>query len=116
MIEARPLTGWGEDTTGLVFGQFLSGDWAPQVDRAHSGPLDVAATEGLLGLAALGWVLIIWLLGAWRQRFSPSVAPLAAACIGYSVWVAFNSTGRPPPPASGCWPARLVGGPPPSQR
>jgi hypothetical protein len=90
MIEARPLTGWGEDTTGLVYGQFLSGDWAPQVDRAHSGPLDVAATEGLLGLAALGWVLIVWLLGVWRRRFSPSVAPLAAACIGYSVWVAFN--------------------------
>jgi hypothetical protein len=90
MIEARPLTGWGEDATGLVFGRYLSGDWAPQVDRAHSGPLDVAATEGLLGLAALGWVLVVWLQGAWRRRFSPSVAPLAAACIGYSVWVAFN--------------------------
>jgi O-antigen ligase len=90
MIEARPLTGWGEDTTGLVYGQFLSGDWAPEVDRAHSGPLDVAATQGLLGLAALSWLLITWLRGVWRQRFSPSVASLAAACIGYSVWVAFN--------------------------
>jgi O-antigen ligase len=90
MIVARPLTGWGEDTTGLVFGQFLSGDWAPEVDRAHSGPLDVAATQGLVGLAALAWVLLTLLRGGWRQRLSPSVAALSAACIGYSVWVAFN--------------------------
>ncbi len=90
MISARPLTGWGEDATGLVFGQFLSGDWAPQVDRAHSGPLDVAATQGLAGLAAIGWLLLIWLRGVWRQRFNGSVAALGAAGIGYTVWVAFN--------------------------
>ena len=90
MIVSRPVTGWGEDATGLVYGQFLSGNWAPQVDRAHSGPLDVAATQGLLGLAALGWVLVIWLRGVWRQRFSGSVGMLGAACIGYSVWVVFN--------------------------
>ncbi|HZK74706.1 MAG TPA: O-antigen ligase family protein, partial [Clostridia bacterium] len=54
MIAARPFTGWGEDATGLVFGGFLSGDWSPEVDRAHSGPLDIAATEGLVGLGALG--------------------------------------------------------------
>jgi O-antigen ligase len=90
MIAARPLTGWGEDTTGLVYGRFLTGDWSPEVDRAHSGPLDIAATEGLAGLAALGWVLVTWLRGVWRRRFAGSVAMLAAACIGYSVWVLFN--------------------------
>lgn len=90
MIAARPLTGWGEDATGLVYGQFLSGDWSPEVDRAHSGPLDIAATEGLVGLAALGWVLITLLRGAWRWRFVGSVGPLVAAGIGYTVWVLFN--------------------------
>ena len=90
MIAARPITGWGEDATGLVYGRFLTGDWAPQVDRAHSGPLDVAATQGLLGLAALTWVLVTFLRGALRRRFTGSVAPLAAACIGYSIWVLFN--------------------------
>jgi hypothetical protein len=90
MIAARPLTGWGEDATGLVYGQFLTGDWSPEVDRAHSGPLDIAATEGLVGLAALGWVLITLLRGAWRWRFRGSVGPLAAAGIGYTVWVLFN--------------------------
>ena len=90
MIAVRPLTGWGEDATGLVYGQFLSGDWVPQPDRAHSGPLDIAATQGLVGLAALGWVLVVWLLGVWRRRSAGSVAALAAAAIGYSVWVLFN--------------------------
>src|SRR5437868_9727616 len=54
MIAARPLTGWGEDTTGIAFGHFLSQDYASLVtfDRIHSGPLDVAATQGILGVAA----------------------------------------------------------------
>jgi len=91
-ISARPLTGWGEDATGLAFGRFLSGDWSPGVtfDRVHSGPLDLAATQGLLGLAALGLVLVILLRGAWRSRFAGDVGALAAAGIGYTVWVLFN--------------------------
>src|ERR1700694_211079 len=92
MLAARPLTGWGPDTTGLVFGRFLRADWLPgiTIDRAHSGPLDIGVTQGLLGLAALGLILIILFREAWRWRFSGSVGPLAAACIGYSVWVLFN--------------------------
>ena len=90
MIAARPLTGWGEDATGLVYGRFLSGNWSPEVDRAHSGPLDIAATQGILGLGALSWVLFTLFRGLWRWRFVESVGPLAAACLGYSVWVLFN--------------------------
>jgi O-antigen ligase len=92
MIAARPITGWGEDATGLVFGRFLSADWAPGVtyDRTHSGILELATTEGVLGLIALGWVLLILYRGIWRHRFSDSVAALGAACVGYTVWVVFN--------------------------
>jgi O-antigen ligase len=92
MIAARPLTGWGEDLTGLVFGRYLSGDWSPGVtfDRVHSGPLDIAATQGLIGLAALGWILMVVFRRAWRWRGASSVAALAAACAAYSVWVIFN--------------------------
>ena len=92
MISARPLTGWGQDATGLAFGRFLSGDWSPGVtfDRVHSGPLDLAATQGLLGLATSGVVLAILLRGAWRSRFSGDVGALTAACAGYTVWVLFN--------------------------
>jgi hypothetical protein len=92
MISARPLVGWGEDATGLAFGRFLSGDWSPSVtfDRVHSGPLDLAATQGLLGLATIGLVLVILFRGAWRSRFVGEVGALTAACAGYSVWVLFN--------------------------
>lgn len=92
MVAARPLTGWGEDATGLVFGHFLSADWLPgiTIDRAHSGPLDIGATQGLLGLAALSWVLLVLFRNAWRWRFTGTVSPLIAACIGYTVWVVFN--------------------------
>jgi len=92
MVAARPLTGWGEDTTGLAFGQFLSHDYADFVtfDRIHSGPLDVAATQGVLGLAALSWVLFVLGRGAWANRFTGNVGALAAALVGYTVWVSLN--------------------------
>ena len=92
MIAARPLTGWGEDATGLVFGRFVSADWAPGVtyDRTHSGILETAATQGILGLVAQAWLLVTLFQGIWRQRFTNSVGALGAACVGYSVWVVFN--------------------------
>ncbi|HET7337939.1 MAG TPA: O-antigen ligase family protein [Candidatus Dormibacteraeota bacterium] len=92
MIAARPLTGWGEDTTGLAFGRFLSQDYASLVtfDRIHTGPLDIAATQGLIGLAALGWVMVVLGRAAWLRRFEPDVAALAASLVAYTVWVAFN--------------------------
>lgn len=92
LIATRPITGWGEDTTGLVFGQYLSRDYAALVtfDRIHSGPLDIAATQGLVGLAALGWVLVVLARAAWRARSGPLVPGLAGALVGYSVWVLFN--------------------------
>ena len=92
MIAARPLTGWGEDSTGLAFGHFLSGDWATGItfDRIHSGPLDTAGMQGLLGVGAIAVILVILFRGAWRTRFAADVGALAAACIGYTVWVLFN--------------------------
>ncbi len=92
MVAARPLTGWGEDATGLSFGHFLSRDYASLVtfDRVHSGPLDVAATQGVLGLAALGWVLVVLFRRAWRERSNREVGALSAALVGYTVWVLFN--------------------------
>ena len=89
---ARPLTGWGEDTTGLTFGRFLSHSYAGLVtfDRIHSGPLDLAVTQGLFGLAALAWVMVVVFNEARRTGFRDDVAGLAAALVAYTVWVLFN--------------------------
>ena len=92
LVAARPFTGWGEDATGLAFGRFLSQDYAGLVvfDRIHSGPLDITAMQGVLGLAALGWVVFVLFRAAWRNRSQPYVAGLGAALVGFSVWVLFN--------------------------
>jgi tetratricopeptide (TPR) repeat protein len=81
----------------------LSGDWSPGVtfDRIHSGPLDIGATQGVLGLAALGWVLVVFFRGSWRARYSNAVAPLAAASVGYLVWFVPNFDWAPVTGA--CW-------------
>lgn len=92
LVLARPLTGWGEDATGLSFGHYLTRAYAGPVtfDRIHSGPLDIAAMQGLLGLAALGWVVGLVLWTAWKRRDTAGVPGLAAALVGFSVWVFFN--------------------------
>ena len=93
MIEARPLLGWGEDTFGLVFGSYAHG-YLPHVlfDRAHSQPLDLAAAQGLLGLAASAvfWVLFALAVlrsGRWRQEEGPA---LLAALTAYWTWSVVN--------------------------
>ena len=70
LLAARPLTGWGEDATGLSFGHYLTQDYAGLVtfDRVHLGPLDVAVTQGVLGLAALAWVVVVVFWAAWTRR------------------------------------------------
>lgn len=93
MIQARPLLGWGEDTFGLAFGGYAQG-YLPHVlfDRAHSQPLDLAAAQGLLGLAAsaLFWVLFALAIlrsGRWRREEGTA---LMAALAAYTAWSLVN--------------------------
>jgi hypothetical protein len=89
VIAARPAFGWGEDTMGLVYGRFQSGDWEPgdSFDRAHSLPLDLAAAQGLLGLAACGWFFTTWWTVIVRRRH---LAGFAGAAAAYLTWALFN--------------------------
>jgi cytochrome c-type biogenesis protein CcmH/NrfG len=95
LIAARPVTGWGEDTFGLVYGQFQSGNWdqgAP--DRAHSEPLDLLATQGVTGLLAAAWFWVtFWrrlLKRADRLAVSEEAAAIGAAWVAYAVWALLN--------------------------
>lgn len=86
LIASRPITGYGPDNFGLVFPRFQTGDWTPGflIDRAHAEVLDVAATQGLLGVAAYLWLLAAFVAAWWRGRG----LPLATAMFGG--WLAFQ--------------------------
>jgi O-antigen ligase len=92
VIADRPVLGWGEDATGLVLGRHQSGDWAAghNLDRAHSMPLDLAATQGLAGLAACTWLLGAWWVSVWRRRRQAEIAGLAGAAGAYLAWSLVN--------------------------
>jgi O-Antigen ligase/Tetratricopeptide repeat len=89
VVAARPLLGWGEDTMGLVFGRYQSRDWEPgdNFDRAHTVPLDLAAAQGLLGLAANVWLFATWWNAVLRRRH---LAAFAGAAAAYLAWAVLN--------------------------
>jgi O-antigen ligase len=100
MIAARPLTGWGPESQGLVLGSFLTGNWEPGAtfDRIHELGLDLLATQGVLGLAACAWFWGAWGLGCWRAWISSAelrtageeVPGLLGAWVGYLVATSLN--------------------------
>jgi O-antigen ligase len=87
LIAARPWTGWGPDTFGLVFPRFATGRWPANVvvDKAHNDLLQVAATQGLPGLAAHLALLAVVAAAFWRGRRRPGALALLAAWLAYEV-------------------------------
>lgn len=87
LIATRPLTGWGEDATGLVFGQVQSRDWQPgnRFDRAHSLPLDLLITQGVLGLLACAWLFATIWRRLWQRRELAAIAGAMAAYLGWAL-------------------------------
>jgi len=87
VIAARPWVGWGPDTFGLVFPQFQTGDWTPGflIDKAHSDVLQVAATQGLIGVAAYVAVAVAFVVAFWRARSRPGAPALLGAWLAYQV-------------------------------
>ncbi|MDQ6790943.1 MAG: O-antigen ligase family protein [Candidatus Dormibacteraeota bacterium] len=110
VVAARPLVGWGEDTLGLVFGRYQTQDWEPgdSFDRAHSLPLDLAAAQGFLGLAACTWLFVTWWWGVLRR---PELLGFAGAAAAYLAWAMLNFDWAPVTAAfwllaGAAWPGR----------
>ncbi len=66
-FKERPILGWGPENFDLVFFKYLKGTdyqgYPPaKLDRAHSRPLDVLVTTGILGFILWGalWILIFF--------------------------------------------------------
>ena len=99
LIASRPLAGYGPDNFGLVYPRFETGDWGltnvgfhQQIDKAHAETLQVAATQGLLGLAAYLWMLVAFGRSFWAGRRSPGAVAVFAAFVAYQVTIQLNFT------------------------
>jgi O-antigen ligase len=89
LIASRPLAGYGPDNFGLVFPRFESTDLHQQWDKAHAETLQVAATQGVVGLAAYLFILVAFIRAFWRGRRNPG-AVVFAGWVGYTATLQVN--------------------------
>ncbi len=99
LIASRPLAGYGPDNFGLVFPRFQTGDWGlggrdvhQQIDKAHAETLQVAATQGLIGLAAYIWMVAAFVRSFWVGRRHEMAVRSLAAFAAYQVTIQLNFT------------------------
>jgi O-antigen ligase len=94
MIASRPVFGYGPDNFGLVYpSRFQTKNLGTQqVDKAHAEILQVAATQGLVGLAAYGFILAAFLRAFWRGRKRPWAVAVFASLAAYQVTLQLNFT------------------------
>lgn len=96
LIGEHPMTGVGPEGYRIAFGAAVDDSYEkehgrdPLPDRAHSAPLDVAATLGLPGLALVLLVLAA-IVSGWRRAIGATgpEAGVAAALAGYGVQAMF---------------------------
>ena len=94
LIASRPFVGYGLDSFGLVYPAFQTGNWGQyqQFDKAHSELLQVAATQGALGVASYLWLLGSFVVAFWRGRDQPAAWSLSAGWVAYQVTLQLNFT------------------------
>jgi tetratricopeptide (TPR) repeat protein len=93
VIADHPVLGTGPEAYRIAFGKAVDDDYEiahgrdPLPDRAHSAPLDVAATTGLAGLAA--YAALVLMTGALVLRALRTAPPwLAGAAVGLVAYAA----------------------------
>jgi putative inorganic carbon (HCO3(-)) transporter len=91
VIASRPILGYGPDTFGLVFPHYTS-YFGELIDKAHAETLQIAATQGLVGLAAYAFLLFAFVAGFWRGRKIPGAHAVFGAWLGYEATLQVNFT------------------------
>ena len=91
LVASRPVTGYGPDTFGMVYPTFRGAAGPGSIiDKAHSEILQIAATQGLLGVAAYLWMLAALGLAFWRGRRNQGAAAALGGLAGYQLWAQAN--------------------------
>ncbi|MDQ2915080.1 MAG: O-antigen ligase family protein, partial [Chloroflexota bacterium] len=87
----RPVLGYGPDSFGVAYPTHRepppSGGLDPQTS-AHSWPLQALATTGIVGLAALLGVYIVFTLALWRTSITTEGRYAAPLLLGLSAYLA----------------------------
>jgi O-antigen ligase len=86
------LLGYGPDNFGLVFPAFQTGSWSrlSLIDESHSEVLQIAATQGFVGLAAFAWLCIAFVRLWWKGRQKMLAGGVLGACVGYLLTLLVN--------------------------
>ena len=92
VIASRPILGYGPDTFGLVFPRFNSLYYSELIDKAHAETLQIAATQGVVGLAAYLWLLAAMAMAFWRGRRTPGAYAVLGAVLAYEATLQVNFT------------------------
>ena len=91
LAASRPLLGYGPDNFGLVFPRFQTTYIGPQQwDKAHAESLQVASTQGLVGLAAYLLILAAFIRAFWQGRRREGAVAIFAAWVAYQVTLQLN--------------------------
>ena len=91
LTASRPVFGYGPDNFGLVFPRFQTTYLGRQQwDKAHAESLQVAATQGLVGLAAYVLVLAAFVRAFWKGRRREGAVAIFAAWVAYQVTLQLN--------------------------
>lgn len=91
LIASRPVVGYGPDNVGLVYPRFQATNLGrSQVDKAHAESLQVAATQGLIGLAAYLLVLGAFVRAFWKGRHREGAVAIFAGWVAYEATLQLN--------------------------
>jgi len=90
LIASRPVLGYGPDNVGLVYPRFQADYLGQPVDKAHAESLQVAATQGLIGLATYVLVLAAFVRDFWRGRQREGAVAIFAGWVAYQVTLQLN--------------------------
>jgi hypothetical protein len=92
MVRDRPVVGYGPDTFGLVYPAYQSGQWTGGdiIDKAHSDVLQVAAGQGLLGVAAYVAQLVTFVVLMLRRWRNPLIWGPLGAWLAYALFIQDN--------------------------
>lgn len=92
LIASRPIVGYGPDTFGMVFPMFDSVGYSQPIDKAHAELLQIASTQGLIGVAAYLWLLAAFGLAFRHDRAHRETFALLAGLVAYEAMLQVNFT------------------------